>query len=170
MTNRLLMLALLVTLGCPTAFACSCVEYLVDAPEALQKSALVFSGQVVDVRSIDLPKIVFIKDGSGEFVPVQHLERRGIYTFRVIQSWKGEPAKEYTILAGAPPEKPLPPGMIIADCDVHFEKGGEYLVFTTDGYAEVNACAPTGTLQKSADMVRALDQLRTKARNNTPPN
>lgn len=93
-----------------------------------------------------------------------------MFDFRVIQSWKGEPAKEYTILAGAPPEKPLPPGMIIADCDVHFEKGGEYLVFTTDGYAEANACAPTGTLQKSADMVRALDQLRTKARNNTPPN
>ena len=169
MTNKqVLVLVLFVTLSGSTAFACSCVEYLVEPGEALQKSALVFSGQVVDVRSIELPKITFIKGVTGEFVPAQHMERRGIYTFRVIQSWKGEAAKEYTIIAGAPPEKPLPLGMILADCDAHFAKGGEYVVFTTDGYPEANPCAPTGVLR--ADVVRDMNRLRSKARSTAPPN
>jgi hypothetical protein len=46
-----------------------------------------------------------------------------------------------------------------ADCQSHFEKGKQYLVFASDGYAEANVCAPTGLLSEHADLVAKLDEV-----------
>jgi len=157
------LLGLFLVLVATASHACSCIEYLGETKEAFVKSALVFSGEVTAGDTVMLPHVVYELDKNHNFIPSQYLDRRGLFTFRVLKQWKGTPAKTYVVLA-ASPEKPLPGGLITVDCDVHFELGKQYLVFATEGYSEANPCAPTGPLASKAEIVGELDQLITKAR------
>ncbi len=138
--------------------ACSCVEYLTDPIEALNKSSLVFSGEVVSVSVVTVPVIIYWKDDSGELAPFQSMDRKGVVTLRVLKEWKGSGAKEYVVLAGAPPVTPLPVGEVLVDCQEHLAVGQRYLIFVEQyGYAEVNPCAPTLELGRATAVVAALD-------------
>ena len=137
--------------------ACSCAEYLPDPVTALTKSGLVFTGEVVSVDTVTLPRVVYTADADGTLVPSQYIDRVGVVTLRTIREWKGDGATQYVVLAGPPPVTPLPQGTWLADCKVHLELGKRYLVFATEGYAEANPCAPTGDLEKSTQIVAALD-------------
>ncbi len=138
--------------------ACSCLEYLTEPGEALEKSGLVFVGLVVGIEVVSLPVVVYSTNESGAFVPSQIMKRRAIVTLRPSREWKGDRAKEYRVLAGAPSQEPLPPGQILVDCDVHLEVGHEYLVFASEGYPEVSPCTPTGPLERSSETLAALDR------------
>jgi hypothetical protein len=163
--KRYILLAVAIAiLASHPALACSCVEYLSLPGDALEKSGLVFSGQVESVEVIVLPRIVYTQDNAGPFVASQYLTRRAVVTFRVLDDWKGTQPKRYRVLAGAPPETPLRKGSIIMDCDVHFEVGKQYLVFTTFGYADANPCAPTAALKEAGAMVEALNKTLRKAK------
>jgi hypothetical protein len=145
--------------------ACSCTESLTDPVAWLKKSGLVFSGEVVSVDTVSLPRVVYTEDADHNLVPSQYMDRVGIVTLRSIREWKGNGAKQYVVLAGAPAVTPLPRGTWLADCDVHLELGKRYLVFATEGYAEANRCAPTGDLDQRQQDVAALDaHARAKSR------
>jgi hypothetical protein len=143
--------------------ACSCAEYLTDPVQALRKSAPVFAGEVVSVEEIKLPVVVYTRGPDGRLVPSQSMDRKAIVTLRAIKEWKGDGAREYVILAGPPPASPLPPGMIVADCEEHLEVGKRYLVFAGGHYPEANPCAPTGELQAKGKEATALDRHARKA-------
>lgn len=142
--------------------ACSCAEILTVPGEALEKSGLVFSGEVEKIETVVLPRVVFTEDDNGRLVASQHMVRRALVTFRVIADWNGDRPERYRVLAGAPPERPLKEGQVLRDCEVHFETGKRYLVFTTFGYPEANACAPTAALEESEATVAALDTTASK--------
>jgi hypothetical protein len=139
------------------ARACSCLECLTDPVVGLKKSGLVFSGEVISVEVVRLPRVVYTKGENNKLVPSQYMERVGVVTLRVLKEWKGDGASEYVVLAGAPPVTPLPQGTWLADCAVHLEVGRQYLIFATEGFAEANSCAPTGDLEKRQQDVAALE-------------
>jgi hypothetical protein len=151
------LLAFVTSLAKPVQ-ACSCAEYLTEAKEALAHSGLVFAGQVEKISVVVLPRVVYSQDEKGQLRPSAFLERRALVVFKVEKDWKAHGNERYTVLAGAPPEQPLKEGQVLVDCDVHFEVGKHYLVFTTDGYPDANPCAPTAELVGSASMVAALDR------------
>jgi len=110
------------------------------------------------IEVVRLPLVTYVKNEQGVLIPGQHMERRAIVTLRTLRVWKGEQTEEYQILAGAPPESPLTPGLIVVDCQQHLEVGKRYLIFATDGYPEADPCAPTGELDKSDSVITALDR------------
>jgi hypothetical protein len=137
--------------------ACSCLDYPTPT-EALKKSGLVFSGEVVSVQVVLLPHVVYTENQKHELVPSQSIDRVGLVTLRTLKEWKGNGAKEYLVLAAAPPVTPLPAGMVlVGDCRSRLELGKRYLVFATEGFTEADPCAPTGDLDSSQATVAALD-------------
>src|ERR1700730_4839928 len=156
--ERLLVAAIFLAAWARTGSACSCVEYLTDPVEALEKSSLVFVGEVLSVSVVTVPVITYFKSDAGEMVPSQYMERKGVVILKAIQEWKGSGSKEYVVLAGAPPVTPLPKGEVVVDCEEHLELGQQYLIFVNQsGFAEVDPCAPTLELRRAKDAIAALD-------------
>jgi hypothetical protein len=150
-------------LAVPTvATACSCLD-LYDLRHAVAKSDLVFSGEVERVGIVELPEVLYSENASGEWVPSQHMVRKGVVTLRTLHEWKGNHAVRYTILAGAPPETPLPPGLIVADCERHLEIGHPYLIYATEGYPEADWCLPTTELERAGEQIDELNALSREA-------
>jgi len=137
--------------------ACSCLDYPADPVAELKKSGLVFSGEVVAVDTASLPRVYYTEDANHNFIPSQGMVRVGVVTLRTIREWKGDGAKQYVVLAGAPPVTPLPQGHVLVDCQLHLELGKRYLVFATEGYAEAAYCSRTGELEQRLQDVAALD-------------
>lgn len=158
------LLSLLFLMGEMPAFACSCLEILSEPKEALSKSGLVFSGRVVSIDVVHLPMVSYSEDERGELQPSQFMDRRGLVRFAVTKQWKGNPAEELYVLASAPPDPPLREGYVLVDCDVQFEIGKEYLVFTSEGITEANPCAPIELVEESGAVIRTLDRLVSKKR------
>jgi hypothetical protein len=160
--NRQLAVALLACflplLGASPAAACSCVDMLYNEPEeAFEKSSLVFLGHVLSVEVVELPRVVHTKKGHA-YVPSQSMTRKAVVTFRVERDWKGESPRTYTILAGAPPDDPIPAGHILVSCEAHFEEGGTYLVFASGTYPEANSCTPTRGAEPNDPFVERLNK------------
>ena len=137
--------------------ACECADYPSGPVAALKKSGLVFSGEVVAVDTVSLPRVSYTESADHKFVPSQYMARVGVVTLRAIKEWKGNGATQYVVLAGAPPVTPLPPGYVMVDCQVHLELGKRYLVFATEGYAEADYCSRTGELEQRVQDVATLD-------------
>jgi len=152
----------------PRGLACSCSEYYTQPGEALHHFSLIFTGTVVAVDVVTLPRIGYTEQNAS-LVPFQYMERRAIVRLRVSREWKGNGASEYTVLAGAPADPPLAEGLVLVDCQEHLELGREYLVYSTDGYPEASPCAWTGPVERREDKIKALDQyVKTHHRKNQP--
>ena len=137
------------------AKGCSCVEYLPDPSEALEKSSLVFAGEAVSTEVVTLPTITYIKGDDGKLEPHQYVDQRQVVRFKTLKEWKGDSAKEYVVIGGAPSDGP---GTVVGSCDIHFEVGKKYLVFVEQyGLAFANPCAPTREMSKSRDEMAHLD-------------
>ena len=168
MSQTRISIAIALFLAASTVQACSCVE-IWDARAGLKNAALVFTGEVVSATKVMLPRTYFTKKSDGQFVASQIDESYGLYTFRVISRWKGEPAKEYTILAGQPPDETIMPGRALADCALHFDKGTTYLIFATEGFTEATMCAPNGPVKDRKDDIAILDKLEPTAHRKSDP-
>jgi hypothetical protein len=95
--------------------------------------------------------------------------RKGVVKFRVLKDWRGQSPKEYVILAGAPPESPLPDGRVTVDCQQHFQVGKMYLVFASGIYPEADPCAPTKEFDPDDPYIKRLDHHSSKTRSARPP-
>ena len=151
-----LIAVVLLTMFPSAARSCSCFEYLTEPAEQLKESGLVFTGTVVSVTVVTLPRLVYSEE-NGEFVPSQFMDQRAVVTLRTTREWKGNGSATYTVLAGAPPDPPLPAGYVVFDCEQHLDVGKEYLVFATEGYPEASSCALGGLVEERSEAIEALD-------------
>ncbi|GGG00620.1 hypothetical protein GCM10010912_51840 [Paenibacillus albidus] len=131
----LLMATALLTVRPEVTYACSCV--VPGAPlEELERSAAVFSGEVVSVEA--KPSVV---QSSGDPVTV---------TFNVQTIWKGEVGSTVTVTTA----------MSSASCGFEFTEGESYLVYSHKGEGsdglKVSLCSRTTLLSGAAEDKEAL--------------
>lgn len=121
-------------LGATDARACSCIE-TAPACEAVWKSALVFSGQVLEITAVP-------NQHGPQFFP----ERR--VRFSLERMWRGEAAAEVYVMTGAGS----------GDCGYDFKPGERYLVYThwQAGVPWTGICGRTRRLAEAADDVAYL--------------
>ncbi len=139
------------------ALPCSCLPIYVNATEAAEAATFVFSGEVTEIETVTIPTTRYW-DEDGELVPHVFMEKFGLVTLRVLKEWKGGGAGFYQVLAGAPPDEPLPPDMVIVDCKVHFDVGKKYLVFAHGRFPEADYCMPNAELKDSKETIKELDE------------
>ena len=135
MWRAILVLPLAVLLaGVRDARACTCLE-TAPACEVLWKSALVFSGQVLDVTPVP-------NQHGPQFFP----ERR--VRFRIEKMWRGDAAAEVYVMTGAGS----------GDCGYDFKPGESYLVYTywRAGVPWTGTCGRTRRLADAAADVAYL--------------
>lgn len=149
MYRYLVILAMLIALPVPVVRACSCVEFLTEPREALEKSSLVFVGRPLARKVVELPLVLQVvpNDEGGEPATIQSAVEKTLITFRVSRAWKGPGQDTYMVMTGG------------TWCEPRFEEGHEYVVFTAGMYAEANECAPTGEVSRESDVIEALDKL-----------
>lgn len=122
---------LLVIPNTNSAFACTCISPGTPVEE-LNRSAAVFSGEVVDIS----------EDG--------YLEEQYGYEvkFDVEKSWKGDSVETLTVLTGYGG----------GDCGYGFEIGEKYLVYaySSEGSLNANICSRTAPLANAQEDLGAL--------------
>jgi len=130
-------LLLALTFNAEDAHACSCVSGITPE-ESLQKSAAVFTGEVVDV--------------DENFTPGPSGPHLGPVTFDVEESWKG--VSEDPVVVHGYGYGP--------DCGIGFSVGDRYLVYAYrggeagDGPLETSICGGTKLLMDAATDLGAL--------------
>lgn len=113
----------------PPAHACSCVPPP-PPEEALEDAEDVFTGEVVDITSID--------DGTRYEV-----------RFEVSEAWKGIDHQEITVATANNS----------AACGYNFEAGQDYLVYTYENSSGTGPETETGLCQRNADLASASEDL-----------
>ena len=135
---------LLLSLSANEALGCICVLEPNLTPEkdtanrlvAFEKATAIFTGEVV---SLDLLTV----------------------KFKVDKIWKGEEAKEVTMLTGT---RDNGDGTFTSSsCDYHFEKGAKYLIYAYGpvGKLQTHFCSRTMLLESAEKEMRGLDQITT---------
>lgn len=123
------------------AYACSCAETR-SVEETLEKSAAVFSGEVVKAEEAPPEP----PDGDDPFLGL------GPVTFEVEETWKGSSEDSVTVY-GQGPE---------ASCGIDFEKGETYLVYAyrSGGDLGTDFCGRTKPLSFAGSDVSELNAAR----------
>lgn len=140
-------IAALIILSSNEVFACSCLR-VPDAPlsklvkQAKDKSDAVFTGKVLEVKE---------NTEDGRSVKLE-----------IINSWKGNPSKEITLLTGNDD----------GDCGYRFEVGKTYLVYADKGtmYSsverlETTICSRTKSLADAKKEIKVLGKGKAPKKN-----
>jgi hypothetical protein len=122
------------------AYACSCVDRPSPAI-ALQKSAVVFAGEVLSIR----------KKGLNLF-GAEYDEHPIRVAFRVTEIWKGADADRLTVRTS------------MSTCGFDFDVGRQYLVYA---YESPEGLA-TGICTRTADLAKASDDLAALGKGKVP--
>lgn len=124
------------------AYACSCAGTR-DVEETFERSAAVFSGEVVKAEEVS-PESSDPPDPGDPFL--------GPVTFEVEEAWKGA-SKDSVVVYGQGPE---------VSCGIDFERGETYLVYAgrADGYLTTDYCGRTKPLSFAGSDVNELNDAR----------
>ncbi len=133
---------LLFTLCAPRAFGCVCELDPHPTPESIRADRL---------SAFEKATVVF----SGEVVAMDTLTVK----FKVDKIWKGDEAKEITMLTGT---KDNGDGTIISStCDYGFENEKQYLIYAYGPMAELKThkCSRTILLKDAETEMKGLDEI-----------
>ncbi|MCA1594745.1 MAG: hypothetical protein LC754_19380 [Acidobacteria bacterium] len=126
--------------GVQNASACECNPIAITAWGELQASDVVFTGQVVDVREIQIPF-----DNAGRYTIELEVK------FRVKKNLKGIEGKEVVLRSN--------PGFG-GDCGIRFKKGEKYLVYANqfNGRLQTSGCTRTKLMKHAAPDFKEIEE------------
>ena len=166
MNWRYVLLALFLADAVPSpTSACSCLPYYSNASEALPDSKWVFTGKVVSIQIVTVPTTIYSEE-NGTLVPSVTMRRQALVTLETIEEWKGDGSSKYIVVAGAPPDPPLPEGMVLVNCELKLDVDKTYLVFAMGDPPAAGYCTPTTGLENAKDLIRELNQLQGQQKKN----